>query len=91
MLKAKISVPVAIHCTAQPQLSSPHIMFWVVLVLAMLQVLTVSILEQSNLIKRHSLIPVTDLIQSHGLNFIFANSMFQTRMEKMKGIKHLLL
>jgi hypothetical protein len=91
MLKAKISVPVAIHRTAQPQLSSPHIMFRMELVLAMLQILTVSILEQSDLIKRHSLIPVTDLIQSHRLHFIFASNMFQTKMEKVKGIKHLLI
>jgi hypothetical protein len=91
MLKAKISVPVAIYCTAQPELSSPHIMFQVVLVLAMLQILTVSNLEQSDLIKRHSLIPVTDLIQSHLLHFICANNMFQTKMEKVKGINHLLI
>jgi len=91
MLKAKISVPVAIHSTAQPQLSSHHIMFWVVHVLAMLQILTVSILEQSDLTKRHSLIPVTDMFQSHHLHFIFVNNMFQTKMEKMMGIKCLLI
>lgn len=81
----------AIHRTAELQLSSSHIMFQVVLVLAMLQILTVSILEQSDLIKKHSLIPVTDLIQSHHLHFIFASNMFQTKMEKVKGIKHLLI
>jgi hypothetical protein len=88
MLKAKISVPVAIHCTAHPKLSPPpHIMFWVILVPAMLQILTVSILEQSDLIKRHSLISVTDVIQSHLLHFIFANNMFQIKMKKSEGNK----
>jgi len=73
----------SLHSTATVVITTPsHIMFWVVLVLAMLQILTVSILEQSDLIKRHSLIPVTDVIQSHLLHFIFANNMFQTKMKK---------
>ena len=73
----------SVHSTATVITTSYHVLGATYLYWQYCRLLLSPSWQQSDLIKRHSLIPVTDLNQSHLLNFIFANNMFQKKMEKV--------